>query len=119
MATGVASSNLALDKMKSTDRIQKKWMVQQLQRVTRLKTLAGIRNYQKAILNMLLSDGGDRTEAKSVRKYLSFPPNDRSVVKLCACLYILPDVVDRRGRHCHTNRGNLRIEVLGRAMGTV
>jgi hypothetical protein len=56
-----------LDKIKSTDRVQKKWIAQQLQRASRLKTLTGMRKYQNAILNMLLPDE-EAITAKSVSR---------------------------------------------------
>jgi len=59
------SLNTLLDQMKSTDRVQKKWIAQQLRRASRMKTVAGIQKYQKAILDMLLEEG-EAIKTKSV-----------------------------------------------------
>jgi hypothetical protein len=117
MATKAASFSLAVDKMKSTDRVQKKWVVQQLQRTAGLKTLAGIQKSQKAILDMLLP-GENKIEVKSVRQYqdlLSIIDPFQSYIYL----YDLFDLVNRRRRHCRTNHRDLWVEVLGGRMGTM
>ena len=50
---------------KSTDRIQKKWMVKQIRHFASLKTIAAVQKYQKTLLDKL--DEKD-TNLQSVRQ---------------------------------------------------
>src|SRR5579862_2561002 len=111
MATGIARLRLPLGKMKPLDRVQKKWVVQQLRRAASQKSMEGMQKYQEAIMEVLLSEGS-KTELKSVRQYLSFLQN-------YTCLFLSFGPACRGRRHCYADRRNFRAKVLRRGMGTV
>jgi hypothetical protein len=48
--------------------VQKKWIAGQLRRAASMKTLAGLKKYQKTFLDKVL-DGEKDTKARSVRQY--------------------------------------------------
>ncbi|KAH0566441.1 hypothetical protein GP486_000153 [Trichoglossum hirsutum] len=51
--------------MKPLDRVQKKWVVQQLRRAASQKSMEGMQKYQEAIMEVLLSEGS-KTKLKSL-----------------------------------------------------